>query len=236
MKTTLIYGDSLSSGRYGIAYTAYLPVQKEIHGIDGDNLGGIMARAISRIRRGNLTAGTVVIQGGANDILLPYVSRSDASWRLATTKLGTLSHTPIDDVNRFISRFSKQLNELVEHIKNSNILICSITVLGERLDSTLNQTRNMFNAAMKEVTLEYGARWCDVSTPLEHIIRQNQSSGYLVPTLSSLEEDAMYVGSDELRSSLLSESRNLVVTVDGIHPNLLGAKTIAETLTVHLHW
>jgi lysophospholipase L1-like esterase len=84
--------------------------------------------------------------------------------------------------------------------------------------------------------------WCDITTVLEELIRQRKTSEgtysptYLLDDPSNLELDVRTIGTDETRAMTVSRSRNLVVTIDGVHPNGIGAQAIAASITAALPW
>lgn len=233
MSTTLLFGDSFTAGRYGIAYTRYLPISKEVRGIDGDTLGGIVQRACAAVVHRLVPARAIVIQGGANDLLIPALSRRDQRWAALGKHLGTHGFAPLEDVGLFTERLSGQLDRLWAVAKGNRIIVCSIPPLGENVHSCLNQRRAEMNEQVHRVTLARGFTWCDIASAMESAINP-PGCDYLVPTPESLEEDARFIARDETKATALSMSRNLAVTVDGIHPNAAGARIIAHSIMLGL--
>ena len=122
MSTTLLFGDSFTAGRYGIAYTRYLPISKEVRGIDGDTLGGIVQRACAAVVHRLVPARAIVIQGGANDLLIPALSRRDQRWAALGKHLGTHGFAPIEDVGLFRT-FVRPTGSVVGSRKGNRIIV-----------------------------------------------------------------------------------------------------------------
>ena len=64
MKTTVLFGDSLTAGRIGLAFRRYMPVSTEAHGIEGDTWLGVAQRAQRYLGRFGHTRSALVLQGG----------------------------------------------------------------------------------------------------------------------------------------------------------------------------
>lgn len=232
MSAILLYGDSLTVGRIGIAFRRYLPFPTEAHGIEGETWAGSAVRAIGKLKRSHgIGRQTLMLQSGANDLLIPYMLAHHPKWAERGRNLISKHTPPIPDDGRFLPVFKELMQELLDASDTVRIILCAIVPLGEDLGSPLNEARRNRNEMMRTHARSYERTvWCDIATPLEQRIR-DVSTGqnpYLPDDPMQLDRDARLVGADERKASLLATGRNLAVTIDGIHPNPSGAKVIAE--------
>lgn len=236
MKKTVLFGDSLTAGRIGIAYRRYIPLPTEVHGIEGDTWLGVMKRVHRYVKAkhpGRQTS--IVLQSGANDLLLPHMAKRYTPWSMM---VGSSETGPIQDDQLYEEAVGTELERLMEALGDTVVVLCSIPILGEDLDSELNVQRRIRNGIMKSVADAFShVVWCDLAAPLEQLVLEKQgSSTYLPERPSDLADDVAYIGTDEAKAASISKERGLIVTIDGIHPNALGAQTIAETITAVLPW
>lgn len=237
MKKTVLFGDSLTAGRIGIAYRRYIPLSTEVHGIEGNTWAEVMQR-VHRYLKAKKPSGqtTIIIQGGANDLLLPYMAEHYLAWKLAVGSQG-VSGTSVDvEDQEYRETILRELKLATHTYPHTDFLLCSIPILGERLDSGLNNRMRLRNESMREVTDSFKrVLWCDITTPLEKLVREkNGNSEYLPEKPEKLGEDVAYIGNDEKKAASISAERKLIVTIDGIHPNAAGAQTIAAAISAVL--
>ncbi|MHC1692128.1 MAG: SGNH/GDSL hydrolase family protein [Sphaerochaetaceae bacterium] len=238
----LLFGDSLTAGKIGIGYSQYLPVQKQVHGIDGDTCLGVMDRAIAHLgRRGAFLSKALVIQGGANDLLIPHMARQDTRWASAAADLMHGNQMPIEDDHCFLPLFQESLETLKTAVKGCLVVFCAVPPLGENLESALNHRRTRRNTLMRSLVVEKGFLWCDIARPLETLIGtglaqrgQTLPSDYLLGEPCMLSSDSQYIRGDERKAFDLSLQRSLTVTIDGVHTNAWGAQAIAQALELFL--
>jgi len=220
-QTISLFGDSLTLGRIGIPYHRFLVGNIEVRGIEGETFSAIAKRVERYLARHQ--PHTLVIQGGANDLLL-----SEAS------PLYNPKFPPVKDHALYRETLTQTLNKIELLAPKTRVIICSIPILGEDLTSKLNAQRKTRNKVLKEYLLERGtAVYCDITDECEQIITREQDSPvfpYFIEDYANFDRDAQFIQGDEERAALLSQERHLVVTVDGLHPNGRGARSIASPL------
>jgi lysophospholipase L1-like esterase len=231
---TLISGDSLTNGRIGIGFKKYLDASFVTIGEDGAPISIIFANIFNYLEKFNTTEKlTVVIQGGGNDLLRPHMLKTNKSWQLVQQNRGLALPLMLEDDLLYLNFLNDKLNQLMATSKVDKIIVCSITPLGEQLNSSLNVSRDKRNKLVKEyIERNNHIIWCDISTKLENIITvaAKEGNNYLINSPSVLEQDAITIKNDEIKADLLAEKRNLVVTIDGVHLNSIGAKEVATAL------
>ena len=229
-----MFGDSLTTGRIGIAYRRYIPVPSEVHGIEGDTLAGTMSRIrryLSRRSPGRLT--TIVLQAGANDLLLPFMAKRYPDWnRTIQVQL------PTEDIDTFRRRVLSDFEELSTLVGDTLLVCCSLPILGEQLGSELNRTRAERNEVLFNAVQQIrNFQWCDITTAVENlIVDQGGDSPYLPEHPQDLETDVSRIVADEEKAAMVSRERQLIATIDGIHPNGAGAQLIGTAITTSLRW
>jgi len=239
MRKLVLFGDSITAGRIGIAYRNTLPLPAEVHGIEGDTWTGTLQRVLRYVqtkRPGKEK--TVVIQSGANDLLLPEMGRRYEAWSQTVNQIMGTRNRPLENLQEFVDACSNDLNTLLTNSTSCSFLICSIPILGENLNSPLNQKRIERNRLLKEIVEHVpNSILCDITTPIEYLVNEKQgNSSYLPEHPGNLQEDAQFIGTDERRAAQLSLSRGLIATIDGIHPNGIGAQTIGSAIANQLPW
>ncbi|PKL27216.1 MAG: hypothetical protein CVV46_12645 [Spirochaetae bacterium HGW-Spirochaetae-2] len=244
MKTTVLFGDSLTAGRIGLAFTRYMPVSTEAHGLEGDTWLGVARRARRYLTgRFGQTHTVLVLQGGANDLLIPHMMATNDRWKPSGRSLIREETPPVPTDSEFLPLFSASLAEITRTRPEAHLVVCSLPILGEDLDSELNGQRQERNAGMESVVGKFEhIVWCDIASVLEEIVRQRNLSGdngepsYLLDDPGNLERDVRTIGTDETKAEAVSRSRHLAVTIDGVHPNGVGAQAIVAAITAVLPW
>ncbi len=232
MKKVMLFGDSLTLGRIGIAYRRYLSFPTEARGIEGDTWTGVATRAkLYLSKRKPIEEIILVIQGGANDLLLSSRPQGE---RLINPKT-----PPRGDDEEFAEVFSEMLFAIEQEHPSISLIICSLPIIGENLESLLNEKRRQRNRLLEAlVSHSASALWCDIATPLETIIigeqGQQRENLYFLDDINNFALDAAYIGDSEEKAAEISRNRNLLVTIDGIHPNGRGARAIAKALDTAL--
>ena len=231
---TLIFGDSLTNGRIGIGFKKYLDASLVTIGEDGAPISTIFTNIFNYLEKLDATEKlNVVIQGGGNDLLRPHMLKTNKSWQLVQQNRGQALPLMLTDDSLYLNFLNDKLKQLMATNKVDKIIICSITPLGEQLNSSLNVSRDKRNKLVnKYIERNNNLIWCDISTKLENIITvaSKEENNYLINSPSVLEQDAISIKNDEIKADSLAEKRNLVVTIDGVHLNSIGAKEVASAL------
>jgi lysophospholipase L1-like esterase len=233
MKQVVLFGDSLTAGRIGISYRRYIPMPSEARGVEGEIWSSTIRRLLKYLERKTLLGSntTVVMQTGANDLLLPEMARRYQSWQSAQFSIDEA----LENHDEFEQICTEQLQTVCTQIP---LIVCSLPVLGEQLDSELNTRRRERNALLERITAQIpNASFCDIATPVELTIReQGGHTEYFPPSPASIAEDVERIGTDEVRAAQCSEDRHLIATIDGVHLNAIGAQLIGAAITAKLPW
>jgi lysophospholipase L1-like esterase len=242
LNTVLLCGDSLTAGTIGIGYKRFIPMNTSVQGLNGATCTAVFSLAKKFLHaHGTTGIGSIVIQAGANDLLIPHMKRNNEAWAEMARELSNTINPPLEDDEQYIQTLEQRLNELPRIANGVPIIFCGIPLLGETTESELNQRRKSRDALAKMVVDSLGIHWCALSQPMEDtmvdlIVGQNlpPSSSYLLDSVVNMENDRKRIRGDLQTAWETSRKRQLLVTIDGVHPNGHGAKAIAEAISLFL--
>lgn len=227
----LIVGDSLAGLPPDMNFAAILGEIRPdfnitVSTVSGDPLSGISRRLLesSSLSRPDI----VIIEGGGNDILLPWLEKRGAAWGWAAKRIIRKGNTPTGDITEFKSLYSSTIEKAKAFTKE--ILVTTITCIGEDLLSEINRSRMEYNKVIRETSREHNLTLADTAAALDRVLGQaREPSQYLVDRFVYSFTDPFYLmrrgGGDRL-----SIKRGLELTVDGVHFNSLAARLFAETV------
>ena len=205
MKEIVIFGDSLTGGRYGVWYGRYLRHKAVMRGIDGQYMSEILSRAkrFCETHKDRI----IVLEGGANDIILGNCSKAVFdSWKVDLSDLAKMCFC---------------------------LFVCTITPIGEDPKSKYNQTRYAINDDICSNAESLGYMVADIAKPLEAMMSGKALE--TSPLDLMFEDRVRLDSSDAEKTSMeISASRGFNITTDGVHMNQAGAKSVAKSLDVSL--
>jgi len=231
-------GDSLTAGRYG---TPYLPrIASAVKwtilnlGADGEPLRGI-ERNLRAGLAGHPAPDTVILEGGANDLLIPWMTRHyPKQWGPFTRKLsrhGSIAAADDSEILKLIESCLKTAGKAGA----GRVILMTVPILGEQLDSPLNLRREQLNEVIREAVRENCGRNLPVflADPArlfeKELLSRQPGSDWLFSAPGDLEKDRRILA-DGLPGEDLSRNRNLHLTIDGVHLNSRGAGLCTEAL------
>jgi len=230
-------GDSLTAGKLGTSYLEILQKGREMENInfinsgeDGYTIEGIRIRMEHLLDSGNLPD-ILVVEGGANDLLLPYMKSSGIAWDPFIRKLNRHGSIPLESEEDFRDGMKRILSAAFDRGVRK-VLTCTIPCLGENLSTPLNRKRESFNRIIRSVTdgfreARYDCSCVDSARFFEEELGLYQpGSDHLFGTPEELMRDAERIR-DKGEETICSE-RGLRLTIDGAHLNLAGARLMAE--------
>lgn len=230
MKSWLIVGDSLAGGLPHNSFPAVL--EKMLPGCTvrasaagGDTLAGIVARAQRLLARSQ--PDVLVLEAGTNDVLLPLLKGRGGRWRLFVRMLERRGSVPAADGAAFRELYSRAVAGAMRQGVGAVVLV-TIACVGEDLASEANRIREEYNAAIRDIGAEHGARIADAGRRFEELLsRAAPPGGYVFGGFGSMFTDTLHCLTAR-GSHRLSERRGLILTIDGVHLNPLGAGVYAE--------
>jgi len=229
--TVLLIGDSLTAGNLGIPYARHidLPPDTRIRnfGRDGDTVRGVRSRLAETLAAES--PDIVVLQVGANDVLIPAMVRLGGPWPDFADRMRAVGAIPTPDPKAF----EQEYRALVAAAGDWGVdgLVCvTAPPVGEDLNSTVNRERIEINRIIRTVAEDGAAVLADAAEVLESELRA-------LPLISDWFFDSPERFAADVRrirrekgASGLSEERGLYLTMDGAHLNERGAALMGRVV------
>jgi lysophospholipase L1-like esterase len=231
MKKILVVGDSLAGGLPHLNFCMQLREMTGEYSVTASAVGGDPLAGISK-RLDSLVPETrpdlLIILAGANDIFLPTLRARGGNWRRLVSRIEKRGSLPIEDVGDFRELYSRTVEKFTEEV--GGIILTTITCMGEDLSSEPNKRRAEYNAAIRELAGKYDLMLADTAEAFDDILKEvDDPSHYFLDDFYASFTDTFHT---LLPRSIdrLSGRRGLVLTLDGVHFNRLGARTFAQTV------
>jgi lysophospholipase L1-like esterase len=244
MSKFLFMGDSLTAGNLGFSFLKLLQDSSVLMehtlmngGEDGYTLEGLRLKLEAFLTRNKLPD-VLILEGGANDVLLPRMQSQGPEWDPFIRKLKRHGSVPAGDKASFRNTLRTILSAAFDSMI-PRVMICTIPCLGEDLSSGLNLKREEYNNIIREACLEYEQALFDCSCIdlaqrfEETLLPFQPGSPYLFKDPEALQHDALRILS-EGENTLCSE-RKLQLTIDGAHLNSKGAELMARCFLEAFH-
>ena len=231
MEKILIIGDSLAGGLPHVSIRKRLEEMTgewsiEVSSVGGDPLTGICKRLDSLVPETG--PDLLIIVAGANDILLPLLRARGGNWRRLVDRIEGRGHLPIEDVGAFRELYSRTIHNFMEEVGRT--IPTTITCIGEDPGSEPNRHRAEYNHVIRELAGEYHLALADTAAAFDDVLKEvDEPSHYFLDDFYAVFTDTFHT---LLPRSIdrLSGRRGLVLTLDGVHFNRLGARTFAQTI------
>jgi lysophospholipase L1-like esterase len=231
MKKLLIVGDSLAGGLPHLSFPAVLAKmlpdwEIKARGKGGDTLAGISKRMEHLLPL--YKPEVAILEAGANDVTLPLMKRRGGKWKRLAESIEKRGSVPADSLESFSDLYSRTIERIKE--ETSHIIVTTIACLGEDLNNRANGFRTRYNEVIREVAHERGVWLADTGKAFEKILKGTENpSGFFMDKFRFTFTDNLHVLTPR-GSNRLSARRGLILTIDGAHLNVLGARTYAETI------
>lgn len=221
------WGDSITVGRPGESYLKYLHSRNDYHnhGCSGETLSGLSTRIDSFISRSAYQ--DVIIEIGANDILLPFLRGHSTAWNHKVHNLILRGSNPLSQVDDFKREYEK----LIWKLEGKNVKVISIPCIGEVINSDLNRKVDEYNDSIQELCEKYHITYIDFNKWQKKAIGVSEfrSDYFISSSIYGIMIDSVLSTKLGL-SDFISKIRRLVVTVDGVHLNKYGAQNLARLI------
>jgi lysophospholipase L1-like esterase len=229
----LCIGDSGTRGSVGVSYVraiaaAHPEWKVENAGVNGEPITSIGKRLLRKLDKGK-TYDVIVLQGGANDILLPTFAKRGFWFNEALAHCRRIGRNPLPNA----TDFGEALREIIEATRSrteAKIILTTVGCLNEDLRGGLNDQRRAFNEVIRRVAREYGCRLADPSGPLDLLLSQRQTRNYFLESFFNTAFWDEVVCKVPGGADWLSRKRGLYVTIDGGHLNSTGADLFRRAL------
>ncbi len=233
----LCIGDSGTRGSVGVSYVkaiaaAHPEWKVENAGVNGEPIISIGKRLIAKLDAGN-AYDVIVLQGGANDILLPTFAGRGFWFNKALEHCRRIGRISLPDP----ASFGKALREILAATRSrtgAKIILTTIGCMNENLRGGLNDQRRAFNDEIRRMARQYGCRLADPSGPVDQLLSQRQTRDYFLESFFNTAFSDEMVCKVPGGADWLSRKRGLHVTIDGGHLNSVGADFFRRALEEQL--
>jgi len=230
MTITLI-GDSLTAGNLGIPYSRYLNLPDNAlilnRGLDGDTVQGIFDRLEDTLRVDGPDA--LVIQVGANDILLPEMAARGGNWTAFVSEMTARGSLSAADIGIFEEVYTN-LIEMASAWGTDRVVCLTIPPVGENLASERNRKRLEYNKRIRTAADSAGAAVADVAVEFEKELKIVTTSDWFFGEPADFTKDVKKIRRAK-GAMKLSEDRGLYLTMDGAHLNEKGADLMGKVIS-----
>lgn len=233
----MLIGDSLTAGNLGIPYYRYLklpPAGRIVnHGKDGDTLQGVLSRIEKALIDDKPDA--VVLEIGANDILLPQMTVRGASWAPFVKEMISTGAAPTPDPDEFEALYTRLIRKAANTVPG-RIVATTIPSIGENLESDWNRIREDLNHRIRRVATVAGKTnpavyLADTADAFEKALRMKKNrSDWFFSDPKDFIIDARRIRREKSAAALSAE-RGLHLTMDGAHFNERGAELFAGVVS-----
>lgn len=229
----LFFGDSLTRGQVGASFidrlNTYYPDADFINkGTNGDTLDQISVKLLTHLQQTN-NYDYIVLQGGGNDILLPFFNSKGGLFRFAYNSQVKKGLRPVPDSIAYY-------NALVELFKNirlvyrGKVIFITMTCLNEKLDTELNKQRQAFNSMARKAVLQENMIVADIEPLFDEYLKGKAQTDYLIENFWAVTITDRFLSLFKKGIDHLSKHRRLLLTIDGAHLNNTGASIVCDRL------
>jgi lysophospholipase L1-like esterase len=229
----LFFGDSLTRGQVGASFvdllsTHYPDADFINKGTNGDTLDQISEKLLTHLQQTN-NYDYIVLQGGGNDILLPFFNIRGGLFRFAYNSQIKKGLRPVPDSMAYY----KALVELFKNIRlvyKGKVIFITMTYLNEKPDTELNRQRLAFNSMARKAALQESMIVADIEPLFNEYLKDKVQTDYLIESFWAVTITDRIFSLFKKGIDHLSKHRRLLLTIDGAHLNNTGASMICDTL------
>ena len=233
----LFIGNSITKGEIGESFVHLLKEQNpgwviKNAGVNGDTLKNISDRLAKEIPI-NPDYDFIIIEAGHNDIILPYFNTRGLLFRLALKYLLRKGRNPLNPRD-FQLEYSKML-ALVQSKSNAKIIVTTLGCINENLSSILNLKRIEYNDIILKMAHNYHCLIADISYETQLVLEKNYQTDYLLNNFLNSAYFDLKKCQETGGADRLSRKRNLILTIDGVHLNSVGAMLYKQAIEIQIN-
>ena len=168
-----------------------------------------------------------VLEIGTNDILLPFLETWSENWEKTIRGIRRKGRIIAADREEFLGTYA----EILAKTGPAPVLVISIPCIGEDLKNEPNRIVDHYNRGLRELCTRFGKTFIDFNSRQKEIIRGAglRDPGFISKNSGRMVADII-VTRNPAGADKLSEKRNLMVTMDGVHLNSRGARILADMI------
>jgi lysophospholipase L1-like esterase len=224
----LCLGDSLTAGNVGYSYIKFLKKDYKIinKGVNGDTTKWAYNRLKKYINSPFYNdVDLYVVSIGTNDLFIPYLTTISTSWKIHMTPEVILKQCIKDNI-LFEEEYEKCIKLIIEHQKK--IILIGLPIV--QLDGFPNESVSERNKIIEKLAEKYNIPFIDTSLLQSQLSKKDRYSYSWKHKNFIRVLDAIIMFILPFSKDWLSRTRNLDLTVDGIHFNSASAKLISNEI------
>ncbi|QMU26916.1 SGNH/GDSL hydrolase family protein [Adhaeribacter radiodurans] len=233
----LFIGDSITRGKLGVSYIQLIkkefPAYELVNlGVDGDTFSNISRRLQTKIEQDS-EFDYIVLQGGYNDIFLPYFREKSKLFQFALKQQLKKGLVPLETA----PAFEAELRKIVKTVKQKfrgKLVVTTIGCINEFRGFVLNSKRKEYNTIIRHVAQEENIGLADCGLLFDQVLQQELQTNYFLESFWTVTVADRIISVFKNGPDWLSQKRKLKLTIDGVHLNKKGAALVKKSLLPNL--
>jgi len=224
----LFIGDSIIKGTQGVDWVRMIARKHqgwkiENAGVNGETINKMSDRLVLKLAQNDYDV--VVVECGYNDVMLPTFAVKQGWFPKAYQHQLKLGNIPSQ-----IMQFEHHLRESVDYmisVSKVKVVLTTLGCISEDLSAETNVRTAAYNEVIRKIAKEYNCALADIAERFTSYLNRRNTTDYLMDNyINTAFLDA--INCIIRRADHLSESRNLHLTIDGVHLNTKGAIIFKE--------
>ena len=154
-------------------------------------------------------------------------------FRLALKYLLRKGRKPLNPRD-FLLEYAKML-DLVQSKSNAKIIVTTLGCINENLSSILNLQRVEYNGIISKMANNYHCLVADISHETQLVLEKNYQTDYLLNNFLNSAYFDLKKCQETGGADRLSRKRNLILTIDGVHLNSVGAMLYKQAIEIQIN-
>jgi hypothetical protein len=171
----------------------------------------------------------IILQGGGNDILLPFFNIRGGLFRFAYNSQVKKGLRPVPDGMAYYNALM-ELFKNIRLIYRGKVIFITMTCLNEKLDTELNRQRLTFNSMARKAALQENMIVADIEPVFDEYLKDKAQTDYLIENFWAVTIIDRVFSLFKKGIDHLSKHRGLLLTIDGAHINNTGASIVCAAL------
>ncbi len=233
----LFIGDSIIRGTVGVNWVndlahAFPEWSVTNEGVNGDTLVKINQRLEAIFQKGG-AYDYVVFTGGANDLLIPHLSTKGFLFRAAQKHLLKQGYAPRLTLYELEEAYTQAV-DLIRSYTNARIILLTLGTMNEASSFILNRKRREVNDVIRRIAKRDQCMVADAGKRMDEYLENKITKDYFLQNFFRTSWIDRWECSLFKRADSISEERGLLLTVDGLHLNTIGASICRNEVEKHL--
>ncbi|MET0466390.1 MAG: SGNH/GDSL hydrolase family protein [Chitinophagaceae bacterium] len=233
----LFIGDSIIRGTVGVNWVndlanAFPEWNITNQGVNGDTLVKINHRMEATFQKG-ASYDYVVFYGGANDLLIPYLSSKGFLFNAARKHLLRKGYAPKLTLRELEDAYTQAI-DLVRSYTNARIILLTLGSMNETASFILNKKRREVNDVIRRIAKRDQCMIADAGKRMDEYLQNKVTKDYFLENFFRVSWLDRWQCTLFKRADSLSEERGLLLTIDGLHLNSIGGAIFRDEVEKHL--